>query len=236
MINRPGRAAAEARIHSAALTLFARKGFQGTGIRDIAAEAGISLATLYHYMGTKDDLLVEMMLRSLTRLIADAETVCEEGVSPLDRIGGLTLMHVLAHGTRREETLVVDSELRSLDDERLAPVLELRDRYESIWAAQLADAVEQGNAVIPEASVTRFAILGMSTDVAVWFRPGGQLDLPEIALHYAELTLRMIGARKGRRSIHLDDCELPPIEWFVELVQATTSATPGAIAQVGDVR
>ena len=45
------------RIHRAALRLFATYGFEGTGIRKIADEAGITVASLYHYVGTKEDLL-----------------------------------------------------------------------------------------------------------------------------------------------------------------------------------
>ena len=41
------------------VALFAAKGFHGTGIRELADAAGLSSATLYHYMGTKEDLLVE---------------------------------------------------------------------------------------------------------------------------------------------------------------------------------
>jgi AcrR family transcriptional regulator len=41
------------RVEAAALRLFATRGFEGTGIRLIAGEAKISLASLYNYMGTK---------------------------------------------------------------------------------------------------------------------------------------------------------------------------------------
>ena len=44
------------RVRRAAVKLFAGKGFHGTGIRDLAQEAKISSASLYHYIGTKEDL------------------------------------------------------------------------------------------------------------------------------------------------------------------------------------
>ena len=44
------------RIHRAAVRLFATHGFAGTGIRKIADEAGVTVASLYHYVGTKEEL------------------------------------------------------------------------------------------------------------------------------------------------------------------------------------
>ena len=40
---------------------FARDGYAATGIRQLAEEAGLTSAALYHYMGSKEDLLVAIM-------------------------------------------------------------------------------------------------------------------------------------------------------------------------------
>ena len=50
------------RVRQAALELFAERGFHGTGIRQLAERAGVSSASLYHYLGTKEDLLVALGL------------------------------------------------------------------------------------------------------------------------------------------------------------------------------
>lgn len=50
------------RIHSAALVLFAEKGYHGTTIRDIAKAAGISPATVYHYFPNKNKLFESLSL------------------------------------------------------------------------------------------------------------------------------------------------------------------------------
>lgn len=44
------------RILEVATTFFARKGYNGTSIRDIAREADISISTLYYYAKNKNDL------------------------------------------------------------------------------------------------------------------------------------------------------------------------------------
>lgn len=48
------------RIIDTALQLFAAKGYEGTTMRDIAAEAGCSLGLAYRYFGSKEDLVLEL--------------------------------------------------------------------------------------------------------------------------------------------------------------------------------
>lgn len=49
------------KIHDAAIRLFTRKGFHGTGIREIAREAGVSLGNLYNHHKNKHELFTAIM-------------------------------------------------------------------------------------------------------------------------------------------------------------------------------
>lgn len=49
------------RIHGAAVRLFTRKGFHGTGMREISREAGVSLGNLYNHSKNKEDLFAAIM-------------------------------------------------------------------------------------------------------------------------------------------------------------------------------
>ena len=73
----PGKLPTKQRIEQAALQLFAAKGFEATGIRDIADLAGLSTSALYHYMGSKDELLVAFMVESMTELTRVAHAALE---------------------------------------------------------------------------------------------------------------------------------------------------------------
>ncbi|MFD1850743.1 TetR/AcrR family transcriptional regulator [Oceanobacillus bengalensis] len=55
------RAATRDKIHSAAIKLFAKKGFAATGVKDIADSAGISVGLLYRHYKTKEDLFNELV-------------------------------------------------------------------------------------------------------------------------------------------------------------------------------
>jgi len=67
----PKGQATRARILEAALGLFASKGFGATTLRDIAAEAGVSLGLTYRYFRTKEDLVVVLYGDVAKRVVAN---------------------------------------------------------------------------------------------------------------------------------------------------------------------
>ena len=52
------RADTHARVHSAAMELFSRKGFEATTLDDIASAAGVSRRSLFHYFASKEDIVL----------------------------------------------------------------------------------------------------------------------------------------------------------------------------------
>ena len=55
-------------IIQAAKSLFSQKSFHEIGMRDIAAEAGISVASLYQYFPSQDDLFVEVLTNDINQI------------------------------------------------------------------------------------------------------------------------------------------------------------------------
>ncbi|SFB48667.1 transcriptional regulator, TetR family [Amycolatopsis marina] len=182
------------RVRRAALKLFATRGFHGTGIRDLAQEARLSPASLYHYMGTKEALLAELMRESLQTLLDSARATVADVTDPRERLRRLVALHVTTHATQPDETRVVDNEVRSLSPEPRAAVIRLRDTYEALWADAIDDGVRAGIFHTDEPSVSRLALLEMCNGVARWYSPRGALSLEQLSRHYARLALGALGA------------------------------------------
>ncbi|TBL45318.1 TetR/AcrR family transcriptional regulator [Verrucosispora sp. SN26_14.1] len=180
------------RVRAAALELFAERGFHGTGIRDLAQRAGLSTATLYHYMGTKEELLAEIMRSSMDLLLQAATRVGVQGAA-VDRVTRLVHVHVLAHAARPLHTRVVDDELRALSPPLRVEIIGLRDRYERLWQAAIIDGVADGVFHLRAPDVARRALLEMCSGVARWYRPDGPLSVEQMAARYTELALNLLG-------------------------------------------
>ncbi|WP_096187071.1 TetR/AcrR family transcriptional regulator [Evansella halocellulosilytica] len=84
------RLATKDKIHSAAIKLFAKKGFSATGVQDIADSAGISTGLLYRHYKTKDELFNELVSYA-TVGIENLVKRFESDLSPYDIIREFTL-------------------------------------------------------------------------------------------------------------------------------------------------
>jgi len=186
------------RVRAAALALFAERGYHGTGIRQLADAAGLSSASLYHYMGTKEELLVAIMRASLTGLLDEVEEL-RSLEDPQQRLVALVRLHVRTHASSPEQTRVVDDEVNALSAEARAEVVALRDRYESLWQTTIEEGAVRGLFEVESVAVVRRALLEMCSGVARWWTSAGELDLDALADQYAALALRLVGA-SGRHA------------------------------------
>jgi AcrR family transcriptional regulator len=66
-------------IISAAMTLFEERSFHEIGMRDIAAEAGVSAASIYRYFPSRDDLFVEALIQDINKIEKELEQRVEAG-------------------------------------------------------------------------------------------------------------------------------------------------------------
>ena len=78
----------------AAVRVFARSGFHGARVGDVAAEAGVAHGLVYHYFSSKDELLETIFRETWSALLAAMQEV-EESSDPareqLRKVGAIVL-------------------------------------------------------------------------------------------------------------------------------------------------
>ncbi len=84
----------EADIVEAATTLFASDGFHATSTRKIAAAAGVSEGTVFHYFSTKNALLLAILDDFYEQLIESAREGVQETMDTRDRLLFLANNHL----------------------------------------------------------------------------------------------------------------------------------------------
>jgi AcrR family transcriptional regulator len=75
------------RIHAAALSLFRKKGFDATTMRDVAAEAGVALGAAYYYFPSKEALVLAYYERTHHESSAKAEAAFARTDDVRERVG-----------------------------------------------------------------------------------------------------------------------------------------------------
>src|SRR5437867_12497762 len=82
----PNQAARRQRVIDAAMKLAADGGYDAVQMRDVAAEAGVALGTLYRYFSSKDQLLVAALSQWARVLQQEIARRPPKGVSPADKV------------------------------------------------------------------------------------------------------------------------------------------------------
>jgi AcrR family transcriptional regulator len=186
-----------ARIRDAAVRLFAARGYAATGIREIADDAGVTTAALYHHMGSKQDLLLTIMRDAMHELIDGARIAVAAAAGPPEELAGLARAHVMYNGENLLDAYVSDAEIRSLDPPNRARIVKLRDGYEELWADVIARGVEAGDLWVSEQKLFRIAAIQMCNGITYWYTPSGPTPLAAIADELAGFVLAMAGHGPG---------------------------------------
>lgn len=182
-------------IRKAGLRLIFEHGYEATSLRQLAAEVGIRPSSLYNYMHTKQDLLFSLIEMHMQELLDQVDAALTDVGEPVDRLAAFVAFHVRYHMVRKSEVSVVNFELRSLDAEHYATVVEMRKRYESRLSDVIEDGIQRGIFGPLDVAVATFAILAMLTGVCTWYRPDGRLSEAEIIKVHTSMALRSLGAR-----------------------------------------
>lgn len=141
------------RIADALVRAAAARGLHATGMREIAAEAGVSLRLVQYYFGTKEELLLAAMQQLAAqfsdRVLARIQRIRETGspASARDVIAAILTEALPADDESRTFTLVYTAYLAlSLTDPALAisPLVRNSDVVADVVAAQLRAAQAAG--------------------------------------------------------------------------------------------
>src|SRR5436309_5120432 len=112
--------------------LFARNGYHATGITELCAANDLGKGALYHYIGSKEELLVAIHDRVMDEVMAGAERVAESGGSPAAQLAmlGDELLDVIRRYP--DHVWVFLHEFHALTGERTDQFRDRRREYERL--------------------------------------------------------------------------------------------------------
>ncbi|WP_179300888.1 TetR/AcrR family transcriptional regulator [Rhodococcus sp. ACPA4] len=182
-------------VIDAASTLFATRGYRGTSMKDIAGAVGVSAPNLYNHLESKQDALVEIMnttmdrgLIAMNRALAGVDDVSEQLFKATESI----VLQFLRHP---HDVTVCGTEIYCLEETNQRVIIEKRRRYTSRIMEIIENGCEQGRFATEVPRVATFVVVEMGNNAKSWFRHSGDLRDIDLAKHYGEFALRIVGDR-----------------------------------------
>jgi AcrR family transcriptional regulator len=172
--------------------LFARRGYHATGITELCEANDLGRGALYHYIGSKEELLAAIHDQVMDEVMACAERVAQTGGSPSVQLAmhGSELLDVIHRYP--DHVWVFLHEFPALTDERAAQFRERRQAYEERIEAVLQAGVTSGEFRDLDVWLTARAWLGMHNYTYLWLHPGGRLSARDVAKPFGEIFMRGI--------------------------------------------
>jgi TetR/AcrR family transcriptional regulator, cholesterol catabolism regulator len=172
--------------------VFAQHGYHNTGIMQLCAANDLGKGALYHYIGSKEELLAAIHDRVMDEVMLGAERVAAAGGSPSQQLAmlGDELLDVIHRYP--DHVWVFLHEFPALTGERAAQFRERRRQYERRVEAVLRAGVESGEFRELEPRLTAMAWLGMHNYTYLWLKAGGRLSARDVAKPFADIFMRGI--------------------------------------------
>jgi AcrR family transcriptional regulator len=181
-------------VIAVAARLFAERGYQATSMSELTAATGLAAGGLYHYIGSKEQLLFricDQLMEPLLDRAREIEADVAPGMARLRELIRVWLEHVAEH---RHHMLVFQQERQVLERQpQWRKVRTQRKAFEEIVDGILADTEREGSMAFDDRGLALLATLGMVNTTAQWLRPRGRLSPEEIADGYYKMLVAAYG-------------------------------------------
>ena len=168
------------KILKTAAKIFADKGFHKTSVRDISRATRMSLAGLYYYFRTKEELLYLIQERCFVTLLQRWEQATTAETDVRTRIRVFAENHLSFFLHNMHEMKVMAHEDESLTGEFNEKILVLKRRYVKVIMDLIAELRERRGAKGIELRVATFSLFGMMNWIYTWYQPKRDLPLPQL--------------------------------------------------------
>jgi AcrR family transcriptional regulator len=180
-----------AAVLTAASHVFADVGYEKATLEDVAREVGINRATLYYYVGTKEELLVALLSEPIATVTSRLEEDAARDAPADEKLAAALRGYVKTLDEHPELFIFLSENVHTAmtgpDAEELVSEA---DRYGRILTDVIRDGQKAGvfrEDVDPQTSV--LAILGMFNWMHRWYRPDGRRSLIDIGEDLIRLSL-----------------------------------------------
>ena len=190
----PGTGAAvPERLLAEATRLFAERGYDRTSVQEIVEAAGVTKGALYHYFGSKDDLLHEIYGRVLRLQTERLDAIAARGTDVRERLAEAAADVVVTSIENLDDTKIFFRSMHQLSPEKQKAVRAERRRYHEKFRSLIEEGQRGGHfraELRPDLAVDFF--FGSVHHLGTWYHADGPLSAREVAAEFSDLLLHSL--------------------------------------------
>ncbi|SER32622.1 transcriptional regulator, TetR family [Lentzea xinjiangensis] len=183
------------RLIDAATRLFAEKGYERVAVQEIVESAGVTKGAMYHYFGSKDDLLHEIYGRLLRLQTEHLEKIAAADGPVVKRLREAAIDVIVTSIEDFDAAKVFFRSMNHLSADKQREVRAERRRYHEKFRGLVEEGQRDGTfrADVP-ADVATYYFFGSLHQLGTWYRPDGDIPAGRLAEHYADLLIHSLKA------------------------------------------
>lgn len=160
-----------------ATEIFAQKGYESTTLADIAAALGISRPALYHYVSSKEELLV-MLVERVSRGFAEVleELSGRHDLSPTEKLANVVALIVRQRAEHPDQFRILDRAETVLPEPAGTEHAAAKRKVLREIVTMIEAGIEAGEFRAVDARTAALSLLGMCNWVAWWFPRGSDVE------------------------------------------------------------
>ena len=174
-----------------AARIFAEKGYHSTTMRDISRETEVSLAGLYHYCRSKEELLFLIQDNCFGRVLERLQGQLKETRKPVEKLRLVIENHLSFFAANMAEMKVLSHEAASLAGEMHARVSGKKQLYTKLVRRILSEVqqIQTNGEQKIDLTVGVYALFGMMNWIYNWYDPRGKLSVSDLVENITRLFL-----------------------------------------------
>ncbi len=180
----------EEKIFTEAVRIFKQKGYHATSVQDIADAVGLQKGSLYHYISSKEELLLKIFKRSTGALTRRLKEILASDLTPTEKLQCAIDAHLVALTNQLDLYTVYLSERRTLAGRIQSQVRTEAERHAHLLEQMIQEGIDAGDFRATDSKMAAHAILGMCNWLYQWYSPTGRLTAEQIASIFSDLVLR----------------------------------------------
>jgi AcrR family transcriptional regulator len=186
-------AAVPERLLAEATRLFAGRGYDRTSVQEIVEAAGVTKGALYHYFGSKDDLLYEIYGRVL-RLQTDRLNAIAIRATPVhERLAEAAADVVVTSIQNLDDTKIFFRSMHQLSPEKQKAVRAERRRYHETFRSLVEEGQRDGHfRPEPRPDLVVDFFFGSVHHLGTWYHADGPLSAEQVAAEFSDLLLHSV--------------------------------------------